>query len=288
MAGSRSISKKQLRADAAVLESVVLHHRYATREALEPYKPGGVENPSTDVHGWLRYYIKLQRLHSQAERTAPRATESVAFTASERERMALLRGQAVPVELLARESETSAPTYLHVYPKSLAALTDCYERDIVLGWLTAHFKTLEGDSSAMALECRARLLDEMLYQQRVLAWIVTTPGPRLPFPETAVRPQPPEDLASLDALDVFRIIQAHQLVNSMRLQALSELYDLSNRDDIKRPQWTVWVASVAAEMGVRAETLMNDWSLGELMGQQALASKAQRDAYDAAKQERAS
>lgn len=269
---ARSIPVKQLRADAAVLESVVLQYRYATREELTPYRPGGAENPDKGAQGWLRYFIKLHRYHAQSERVGPQTVNPL----GEAERMAMLRGKPATVELIAL-TEDGSPARLNIYPKSLAALTDCAQRDAVLGWLAKQYEKVGDDATVKGLECKARLMDEMLYQHRVLCWVVCSPGAGLPFAESEYRPVVPAPFDALDTMDVYHIIQTHQKVNALRLQALSNLYDVGPKD-AARPSWAVFVANVAHEMHLRPETLLKDWSLGEVLAQHALVVKARKDA----------
>jgi hypothetical protein len=260
--GKRSISTAELRAECAPLERAVLTERLAEREALARHRPGGAQNPARDARAWLAYYRYLHRCHA---RGAAGGGGAPALSREQADAVALdaLRAQPIPVR---RMNALPDDPPLYVYPKSLDALLHVHALDRQLGYMTEQHArvtaALEQQHRAELAELLPRLADAISYAYQLLAWIVTTPGPGMPYGPDDDRPMPPESIRALEPWDVVRICAAHQR-HLAQLHAVSVLLDAKRPTEAgaRRPSWSAFAAELAAESGTSVETIMKFRSL---------------------------
>jgi hypothetical protein len=174
-----------------------------------------------------------------------------------------------------------------VHPKSLNALIELAERDHVIGFFNSGVEALrelaKTDPRPDRIDMLARGVRELAYQQRICVWIVTHPGPGLPFPEEDTSPELPAWLGQLSPVDALMIFRAHEEVNAGRLAALQALpRGRKNGDDGERG-WGVYLANLASLLNRTAEQLSRDQSLAALFAQSHVHAVDQEHAMDEAK-----
>lgn len=268
----------QLSRDCEYRAQGLLARRVATEAQIRAVWPGGAENADTSARGWVVCYGKLSILAGRhAERAETRVTQRVT------ERQALLDAMAdVPelVQLTARDAEGNPRTVL-VYPKGNVALLEVHQRNRVLARMIDDAAVLEQSQDAADLDVLFRAQDEIVYLQRLLCWIATTEGPRLPYPERTARPVIPEEFSDLSAFDYYAIADALMRVNVLRLSAL---HDAQRAE--RAPDWSVFFATLSAELGVPSATLMRDQSLASVIATAAERARGQDEATKRAEAER--
>jgi hypothetical protein len=258
----RSITTKELRAECTVLERAVLTQRLTTKDALTPHRPGGAENPDRSASGWLSYYRHLQRTHAKGERATPLNAPSRA--AADAAVMDALRSKPVRVEVIG--TDPSAPRVLHVYAKSLDALLQVHALDRQLAYMTQTHAKLLAINTAQSRDTIPRVLAEISYTYQLLAWIVTTEGPGMPYAVDAALPTPPAEIAALEPWDIVRIVEAHHK-HMLRLHAIASLLDDKVQGEGKgtRPSWSMFAADAAAMFGEDPDVVMRDRALPSLL-----------------------
>lgn len=266
----RSISIKELRAECQLLERVVSSERLATKEQFVEQRPGGRANPDKTARGWLYFYRWLHRQHAKLEH---RAGETPARALADATVMDALRADPVAVTILGR------PEPLHVYPKSLDALLQVHALDRQLAWLNTQLSRLYEAATPSALELVPRLLEEISYTYHLLAWIVTTDGPKMPYRPDDPAPQPPDWITTLEPWDIVRIVEAHHK-HLFRLQALSALVDERRQGEQggQCPSWSMFIGSMALELGADPVVLMRDRDLVSMLAAVQLRNAAQAPA----------
>lgn len=271
-------SLRFLRAQCTALEEAVQSQRLVSDEALAASRPGTKGNPSHGVWGWVRFYGSLSAFLERAQQDGVSGTEDAEAVA-----VAAMARVPVKVEGLLRD-EAGEPVIWHVHPKGYLALEYFHAKDLLLAWLNMWSHRLLAASTDNAMELLERVALERGYQNALLCWCATTPGPWLPFePTMDSRPPLPELMHRLDPLDILRIQQANARVNASRGAAISRIIAPPKDDAPKSHGWSVFYASMGQKLQVPVGTLMRDYTLVELLVQSGLAGGAEREAYEAAK-----
>lgn len=267
---------------------------HATVAELEAVTPGGAQNPDRGWWGWVRYFARLQVFHDRQE---GRAALPDAIADDTRASAALL-GTPKRVRLIGRPSsqpaeeaalEAPEPREVWVYPKSYLALVECHVRGVRLGWLAERIYALGEPTEVGDVELLDRALKELTYQQRILAWIATTPGPGLPFPEYGTAPPvPPAAFDDWDGWDHLAVLQGFQSVNSLKQPALDRMMHGIPKEDGGGALngWSVFFGSLANESGDDVIRIMRDRPLVSLMAGVRLAGGARAAAMDSARTRR--
>ncbi len=235
-------------------------------EELDARRPAATD----DVHAWLSYHGWLRVRHGdvdprRAEAGAAEENAAAAFTAA-------LAAEPVPVALQLDSLEAPLPVYpaglrVAVHPKS----------PYVLRWLDSLDAQMRG--AALAAE-RCLALDvpsdyhvlalvPLAHAEavRMWAWILTTPGPDLPFdPDDQATVTPPPWTRALSAADLLALYQAHQQIHQVRQLVIGQAYGARERGG---PQSGIplegFLATFAAEHGAaRPADTVRRWSLGEM------------------------
>lgn len=250
----------------------------ASDEEIELYLPGGRENREPPPGDWIYCYANLVGMLRREETPAERVSREDAEAAV----LAALRDQPEPVELLAT-AEDGRPRVVHVYPKSFDALCHIIARDRELLKLAAAAHALTESGLPENVEWGRRVMDEISYQERVMAWILTTPGAGLPFsPETS--PAPPDDTKALEPADLLAIMRAHQRVNGARIGQVGDLLSRGRPGRRGRgPTWATLAATAASELGVSTRVLLRDWALAAWLAQLTLTADAKAEALEQAR-----
>jgi hypothetical protein len=255
VAGKRSISVAELKAECTVLERAVRSAGLATIEEVQSNKPGKPDNPDRDARAWLRYYTALQRAHALVTKTSLPSSPADDATVLD-----ALRGEPVEVPLI-RKGER-----VWVHPKSLNAALYVHALDLKLAWLMSQKATLEKRGTAGDVLMLQSVYEAISYVYQLLCWIVCTEGPTMPFDSTELDPRPPEWIVALEPWDVVRICQAHQKL-MLRLHALSALIDEESQHEENgtRPSWSMFYSTMAVELKESAVNLIKLRSVGEML-----------------------
>jgi hypothetical protein len=283
---ARSIPLRDLKAECSIMERSVLQGNAAAKDELVAHRPGGAANGDRTVRGWLRYFAVLHRRHAMLMEQ-PLAADADQLLLS------ALRSEPQRVLLVTQAPDDSgAPATLAVYPKSFEALVEIQKHDALLEWVSLRYMYLHehqrAHTDADYLAFSQRALDEMTYQYQLLAWIVTTPGPGLPFdPLGGEIPEIPAHIRRLDVLDLLALLRAHATVNAVRLRVLRSLMaaDTPGTTERQRPTWAMFFANAAVDLKTSTRALMRDHSLAEVLAMLQLHHVSSRDAIEDAKRE---
>lgn len=269
----RAFSLRSLQENCGIIEKHVLVRRYVTPDELDAYRPGSPDNPGARTIGaWVHWYAQLVRFagrEDQQDDDTQRADAAV---------LDALRAEPQMVTLTAKDAEGRFRE-VAVHPKSLDALLQCHAKDRLLGWLAERVYVLQQSTRSEHIELLEAAHAEIAYQYAVLAWIVTTPGPRSPIPSGTAHLEPPDEILDLEPWDFLRIAQAHAVVNAHRMQALESLIskDTDGPQVATRPSWSIFVGDLAIRMETSEESLMKDRTLGGLLSAIKLHGSVQRD-----------
>jgi len=274
------VTLDELRAQCLALEPVVLRAQLATAEELTAHKPGGSGNPQGGALGWLRYLIVLQRRHSVLERgKAGRSSKQDADLTQ------ILAGEPEFL-ILSDTSPDGKRQQLAVHPKSARALLELHKIDRRLAHLAGHLQMLrDGEQNTATLALTERTLDAIAYYTGLCLWALNTPGPKLPWGRAPLTPDlaVSEQYLDIAPIDIHRFAALHQHVNNGRLQALEGVTGaLGGVPDGGRPSFSIFMGVTAMELGVSAEQLFDEWSLGSVFASAHLAAGARADTRQAA------
>lgn len=272
--GARSISTNELRAECTLLERVCMSERLISKEQTLAQRPGGAENPDKTAKGWLNFYRWLTRQHAKVQHDIQPESRAIADATV----MDALRGKPIPVKLPGSDADW------HVYPKSLDALLQIHALDIQLSWMVKRHAALVAMNTPEAMDLIPTVMAELTYTYHLLCWTVTHPGPGMPFAEDDAHPTPPEKILALEPWDCIRIVQAHH-THLSRLAALTSLIDEKRQGDDggKRPSWSMFIGTIAAEHGADPVVYMKNRDLPSLLAAVRLraAATAPREKADA-------
>lgn len=283
MAGQRSISVAELKAECVTLERDVLRRQLASEAELEPHRPGKEKNTARDARGWLNYFRALSRMHARGEN----ASSDEARLRADAQVLAALRDEPIRVDLLqpvtllpiADEEPEPPIDHLYVYQKSLDALLNAHGLDRQLAWLLMQKERIE-EAGARGMPRSSELHDKIIaatsYTYGLLAWIMTSPGPEMPYEPGMGKADPelPDHIKLLHPVDVAQIANA-AMKHHARLAALQVLLDQRTRaEGGKRPSWSQFIGSMAVELDTDSVQIMKHRSLGSLLAAVQLSNDA--------------
>ena len=269
MGTRRAISAAELRSDCMTLERAVLSAKLTTKDVLVQHRPGGARNPDKGAHGWLAFYRFLHRTHAKGERDA--APDRAAHARADAEALDALRSEPIRVMTVGGAPD-AAPLLVHA--KSLDALLQVHALDQQLQYMTTKHAQLAAMKTADAADLMPRVADAISYTYQLLCWIVTTPGPAMPYDVTDDHPEPPEHIRALEPWDVVRIVEAHHK-HMLRLHAVSALIDARRQSDDggTRPSWSMFIAT-ETPAGESTEVTMKHRALNALLAKRWLDNAA--------------
>lgn len=273
MAADASWDEAGLRQRCTDLRATLAQAGLATPDELDAYWPGGRENREESPGDWIYCYASFVRIAGREETPAERVRREDAEAAV----LAALRDDPEPVELIAPGPD-GGPAFRSVYPKSFDTLCHVSARDRELLRLAAAAQVLTESSLPELVERGRAVYEEISYQTRVLVWIVTHPGPGLPWADDVVRPEPPDWTLVLDPADIIRLVRAHQRVNGTRIGLISDLM-AKGQGRGKGPGWATLGAMGASDLGVSSRVLLRDWSLAGWLAQLLLTAEAKAEAH---------
>lgn len=267
------VGREVIQARCALLEPSVRAVAGVSVAEIEAVRPGGAENPDTSVMGWLHFLCNLHRMHERG--TA--GTASARWQRNELDDVrAAMHAEPAPLTL-------TVPGAWAVYPKGEHALHRCAVIDVCLVFVAERRLALQrAPKTAAAIETLRALVELQARLEGELAWIVTTPGAAVPWPDGAGHePALPEWTRALDVLDHIAIRRAHLEVNLSRINAIAERTRGMAKGGEALPL-PVFMGMMAGDMGVQPRRFAREWSMGEVFVQALLkweaTEKAKADA----------
>lgn len=271
---AKVITQKNLEGRCELLERNVLRQKLATEAELAAHRPGGEQNTDTEAEGWLRWNDVLNRHHAkvqfhQFEETARARADRILADA-------LLE---VPrnIQLIQPSTPGGIPPTISVHPKSAAAITRIGAHDdqvALCAWALDHIREHQEPET---LELLPQFTEEMNYHAAVILWIVTHPGPGLPFPRLEYQPDVPQRFFDMDAVDGHRLLGAYQDIHRVRMLAVEDLF-ASESTDHRRASWATFFAVASAEFKESPQDLMENRSLASVVVQFQLQARNQAQA----------
>lgn len=251
----------------------MLRRGLGTEAELATVRPGKENSTVRDARAWLRYYAVLNRHHARGEgghgdeARARADAQILAALGDEAIRVDLLQ----PVQLLpiTEIEEPEIWTHVYVYQKSLDALLHAHGLDRQLAWLILQKERVE-DAGARGMPGASELHDKVIeaisYTYGLLAWILTSPGPAMPYQVGGkTDPEVPDLIRQMHPIDIAQIANAG-MKHHARLAAMQVLLDRKSRNEGgKRPSWSQFVGSLAVEMDTDSVQIMKYRSLGSLL-----------------------
>lgn len=264
----------------AEYRTVFLGDGTASAAEMDPYFPGGEENPHTGLDAWVLAYGRCLWLLGRAiGREQERETLSK-MGARDGEKLKLLHAEPQGVTLLSLDAE-GAPRQVVVYPKSGLALEHLGAASLLVAHLNDQIEVLETHGGPDDLELLSEARAHSGYFQRLCCWIATHPKPGIPYPRGVKRPDLPPEIDDLNPLDYYLIAAACQQVNAERLRALD-----ASESTTERPDWPAFYVGAAAELKTSVALLWDEVSLGEIAATASERSRIHREAKERAKTER--
>lgn len=249
-----------------------LEARGVPADRLDAGWPGTAEgrDPAT-LDAWVQCYVDLRVLWAEAE--ARRAADQAAVAGVVAESLA---NAPHPVVLSVGVKK--------VYPKSYHSLRwlDCLDwtlRDVAQ---RAAALAAQAEQDPAVLEARALAPLVESHAVRLWAWVLTEPGPGLPFPDDeADTAEAPAWTRHLTPEDLLRLAEGHVTVHAKRLKVLSEAFPSEPSGETRLPL-AGFLGTQAAELGVRPMELLRSWALGEAFASAITSAQASREARAAA------
>lgn len=248
-----------------------------TKEKLEQYWPGGEENPYPGRGGWVycfAMYLQFWGLVCHFEDDPETAEQETAAIDA-----AIARRSAAQPELVTLTNGN----VVAVQPKGFHALS-------FLDFLEAqHRHVAAAAASALAAEDAESLKVVALYPLaqslavRVWAWILTSEGAGLPFPDDGTQLEPPAFTESLTAIDLIALYQAHVRVNLEDSATIARAFPSDPRES--RLALAGFLNTYAGEAKQRPFDVFRRFSLGEVFANAVSSAQASREAMEHAKKQ---
>lgn len=273
---SPGLTLQDLRNTTELLERQAVAGGQLTETALDDRRPGtGADYPEISVHSWFAYALWLaERLGAprldQADRPLARVLHDALADAPAR--FALTHGHR-----------------MEVHPKSLDTLDllDALDAELqqVLQEMRATAAAVANDELSPTDGAAVHLLGTLLKARsvRLYAWILSHPGPGVPFAADDADPRPPEWTADLTAADLEAIVRAHFQVNRADLDFLARAFPGDSAPGTSRLPLSGFVGSYANEMGVPTRELMCNVAVRSLFAGALVRAQSTREAMASSK-----
>lgn len=271
---------KGIRARCERMRDTITSAGLAQPAEVAAYWPGGAENPLRHKGGWIYCYGQMCRLLGRKDPWNLERRTAL----SDAEVLKALGDSPIPVKRLANlKDETTLP--LLVYAKGLEAELYLDALDRQLAWMNAQRQRLLDAGTPAAMDLLTEVYTTISYTLQVCVWIVLDPGPELPFDPADPDPKIPHEIQVLEPWDMLRICEARQR-QLARLSALRAITDeKTQHDGGSRPGWSMFIGSLALEMGETPATLMRHRSLASLLASVRLSNAARTPKRDVPKAE---
>lgn len=279
-----SVGRDVLEVRCNLLEQSVRAAGSIASEEVDAMKPGGVENRDTSAQGWLQFFAALHRWHAVSAVKHVAANRVGRWDAQQMaDAQQSLAAAPLPVTL---ESVTGKS----VYPKSEYACNRIVYLDIAIRYVVIRRLALieEDDQTPAGLETLENAVELESRLVREVVWILTHPGPDVPWPEDGSwEHDPPEWTRSLTPYDIIAVQRAHIEVNLRRINAIAErTRQLADTSEDQMPL-AAFLGVMAGELHVQPRELMRRWSLGEVFVQSLVRWESHQRSEEKAERERA-
>lgn len=185
-----------------------------TPDELAAVWPGGSDNPLPSPASWWYCWGTFIAFARRMEQQRRRETADVDLRAAIARRSARASEQVTLTDGSVRS----------VHPKSYWALRflDLLDRDYRQAAEQALASLEEGSPADVAVHAVAPLAEALCV--RVWAWVLTTPGPELPFADDARNLHPPKWTARMTPHDIVAIARAHQRIHADDARIIAEAF----------------------------------------------------------------
>lgn len=275
-------SPRGLRARCAGLR-LQLTTRDVDETILAAWWPGGAENPGKDRPRptekdrgpWTLCFATYHRLvHDQAHaRSAATAGQSEALN------RAIADAAADRPETLV----LSDGAMWQVYPKSEYALQELR----YLGDAIDRLTRLDVASVERGVPVPPDTTALRSLAVRVWCWIITHPGPGLPYPEDARDPEPPAALGLLAPQDHYALVAANHRVNGAREAIMARAFPRRSADFASRLDFVGFLTAYADAKHLDPFDVLRRWSRGRVVAAAVSAAITADEAQQRAERERA-
>jgi hypothetical protein len=262
------LTLQDLRNTAELLEreSVALGRLDAAQ--LDARRPGASATyPRTTPQDWMLYALWLSRACGAGDETIRRRplTQVVHEALAETPAGVTLRS-GLRVEIYAKSLDTLL--FCEALDADLAAVHD---------QLCAAIVAAAGEDGHLAV---ARFLERLNTRLafRLYCWILSAPGPGIPFSEHDADPAIPSWTATLHAEDVAALYRAHQQVNRDDLAFIAAQFPPEVSAAKSRLPLSGFLGAMAHEMNLAAREVMRNFTVRGLFAQAIVAAETHRAA----------
>lgn len=255
-----AIAVEDLRAEAEQVAAEVVRRGLASEADLAPHRPGGDKNRDAGPRGWLRFFAVAHRFHARGESAGGGAATSSATAEADALVMKAFTREPVLVRLY-----TDPDRLIFAHPKGLEAQAHLHALDMRIAWEASQIAWLKELATPAAMDVLPMALDTLAYTTQLVAWIITTEGPELPYAVTDPAPVVPEHIRRLEAVDYLQLNRAWRSL-AQRQQALTALVDARAADaGGARMSWSQFIALQAPSVGGNTLILTRHRTLDELI-----------------------
>lgn len=248
----------------ASLATSVTKAGLVSKETVAEAKPGGTKNPDTSAMGWFAYHTQLIGWRALGP-MRPAGTAAKQWDANLPEVYQALTNQPVFITFEADGERRG------VYPVGEPAIRQFIHLDKALTYLAESRMQLDtveySDDVRRAIETCDELITTITGQ---IAWIATTPGAVLPWPEDG-KPDhaPPEWTRRLTSADIIALRLAFIEVNVRRISAVLERMRqlTSSGDSAESITLSTFLGLVSSDFATNPSYLIKHYTLGELFAQ---------------------
>lgn len=265
-----------------MLEQALRAANLVSVDEVDKARPGGAHNPDPSAHGWLSYFAQLHRWHATSGATvAPRANrwDGVAME----DLRAALAAEPIPLTL-------DNGRAVAVYPKGEHALTRVAVASLAAEWVAVRrLALMSADPSPDSLAAIRAAAEAEAALTAEFVWIVTHPGPGVPWPsEDRWETTPPAWCRDdVSPFDILAIRKAHLDVNLLRINAIAERTRHLAQGGSEAMPLAAFLGVMAADLQVKPEDFARKWSLGEIFASSLAKWEAQERARRKAEDTRA-
>lgn len=269
-----------LKERVAYYRDVFLGDGTATAEELDPYFPGGAENPHTGQDAYILAYGRCLWALGRVIGREQAHEESSRLPEHDLTKLKALHSEPESIELTPASAD-QAPRTVIVYPKSGLGLEHIGAAALIAAHLTDQIATLEEHGDARDLEVIVEARTQAGYFHRLACWIATHPGAGLPYPRGVKHPELPAEIDALNPIDYYLIAQACTRVNATRLRALD-----ASQSSKERPDWPGFYVGAASELKTSVALLWETVPLAEIAATANERARIHEEARERAKRER--
>jgi hypothetical protein len=265
------LTLQDLRSTAEVLEREVVAAGRGSDADLDARRPGsGPDYPELTPQAWLAYALWLaERLGGARDLKGGRSLDQVLQES--------LADTPAPVTL-------ASGAQIAIHPKSLYTLCILEGLDADLQQVLDEMRDIAADvaegevptADGAAVQLMGALLKGRALS--IYAWILSHPGPGIPFTETEPDPAAPEWTRELTGADLEAIVRGHLQVNRTDLDFLAQAFPSDEARAKSRLPLGAFLGGYANEIGKKPRTLMRRWTWRSVFAGALVRAESMREA----------